>query len=178
MLFRGYLRDAMQAGAKDTTRRLITAENSTVQPGTFDCVDFDTGRGGRLTGEIRAQCRFESGRVRVVTVAPVVRRGDLFWAKAGRFGARAASRLTLEVREVRAARVQDMTDEDALREGVEYVPAKLRKAGTPRDWFGRLWDDINGEDASWAKNPWVWVYRFDVKQAQIDHWLRGADHYP
>lgn len=64
-----------------------------------------------------------------------------------------ASRILLEVQEVRAERVQDITEEDAQAEGVECVYSME---------FAKLWDSINGKKPgrSWKENPWVWVITF------------------
>lgn len=82
-----------------------------------------------------------------------------------------ASRLTLEVTEVRVQRLQDITEEDARAEGIiEWKDAKgTAYYGTnvadvwelsARGAFKRIWDDINGERAPWASNPWVWAISF------------------
>jgi hypothetical protein len=70
---------------------------------------------------------------------------------------------------IRAERVQDITDEEAILEGIFETP---RDPGfdcwsthgmreyypTPRDAFRALWDSINaGRGFSWASNPWVWA---------------------
>lgn len=164
MLFKQTMRHAIAAGAKDQTRRVVTVRNSLVHPGTFGGLDLSTGRARRQESpEIRARCLFESGRVRVVTVTSTVRAGDLFWMKAHRFTSRAKSEGDLEVLAVDVARVQDMTDEDALAEGVAYLPFSPKFGQmadrSPREWFAWLWDDINGKGA-WERNDWVWIYRF------------------
>jgi hypothetical protein len=173
LLFRKYLREANSAGLKDTTRRVMTEQNTQVQPGTFDGVFFETGRvrPNQPRAELRAQCRFGSGRVRVVSIFPVVRPGDLFWVKSGRFGSRVSSAQTIEVRRIRVARLQDMTSEDYAREGVcDLLPPKLFGDGEPRNAFARLWSDINGA-GSWAANPWVWIYEYRTFDQNIDDLL-------
>ena len=173
LLFRKYLREANAAGVKQTTRRIITADNSEVQPGTFEGLRLETGRARpyQPRPELRAQCVFESGRVRVVSVFPTVKPGDLFWSKAGRFGARNASTQTLRVMRVRLGRVQDMTEADAVLEGVAFLPKRFAARGhDPRVMFGMLWNDING-DHSWAENPWVWIYDYHAFDMNIDAYL-------
>ncbi|MHB8109690.1 MAG: hypothetical protein ACYDHW_06630 [Syntrophorhabdaceae bacterium] len=76
------------------------------------------------------------------------------------FMPRWASRVTLEVTGVRAERLQEITEEDARREGAEWL------SGTPINGtnyvrsFSDLWDSINGKEYPWSSNPWVWVIEF------------------
>lgn len=86
----------------------------------------------------------------------------------GRFMPRWASRITLEVTDVRVQRLQDITAEDALAEGVELgVPLDVIANGErskavyfdARVAFAHLWCGVNGPDA-WKANPWVWVIEF------------------
>lgn len=177
ILFKKPLRVAIAANVKDHTRRIVTEQNCTVHPGTFAGLDLNSGRVRReLSAEIRARCTFESGRVRVVTVSPVVRPGDLFWVKATRFTSKAKSEATLQVLHVDARRIQDMTDDDAIREGIEFVEIPKKVADpkwTPRERFAWLWDDINGKGA-WLRNDWVWVYRFANTAPDIAEHLRNG----
>lgn len=95
---------------------------------------------------------------------------------------RAASRITLEVTGVRVERLQDISETDAISEGVltvrtdeferrhwpewkhEFDAAvaqgtKPPLGASPAKTFRALWQDINGAD-SWDANPWVWVVEF------------------
>lgn len=75
-----------------------------------------------------------------------------------RFMPRWASRLTLEVTDARVERLQDISEEDAVAEGVARdVPGCVRGARTA---FASLWDTINGKRALWASNPFVWAISF------------------
>ncbi len=100
---------------------------------------------------------------------------------------RIASRLTLEITNVRVERLQDISEKDARAEGVErnvlpsmadtwkpedgylqYPLAQHREdfpAQTARESFQSLWGYINGAD-SWATNPWVWVIAFRRLEAK------------
>lgn len=73
-----------------------------------------------------------------------------------------ASRITLEITDVRVERLQDISGMDAKREGVS-VPAHLPHDGADLDYarreYRRLWQSINGP-GSWETNPWVWVIEF------------------
>lgn len=80
-----------------------------------------------------------------------------------------ASRITLEITGIRAERVQDITEQDAIAEGIqewEYM-FKLYDnpfAGWTRDpilSFKTLWDSINAKRGyGWNINPLNWVYDF------------------
>ena len=74
-----------------------------------------------------------------------------------------ASRLTLRVTEARVERLQDISEEDAIAEGVgepkayPYWPEQKNRIA-----FQELWDSINAKRGfSWASNPWVWVIGFE-----------------
>ena len=89
------------------------------------------------------------------------------------FMPRWASRITLEITNVRVERLQEMPWMDALKEGVEDDPRN--KGGSmsfkdylknifyfasPKESFRTLWDSINGKKYPWSSNPWVWVVGF------------------
>ena len=65
-----------------------------------------------------------------------------------------ACRTTLKVKRVWVERVQDISDEDAIAEGVP-------KCDTPQKQFKILWNSIYG---TWDENPWVWACEFKVIQ--------------
>lgn len=74
-----------------------------------------------------------------------------------------ASRITLEVTGVRVERLQDISEADAIAEGVRQYSALERiQAGQDR-WarhaYRSLWESIDGP-GSWDANPWVWVVEF------------------
>lgn len=68
-----------------------------------------------------------------------------------------ASRITLQVEAVRVERIQDITDADAIAEGVDRTNTSI--SGYARERFVRLWGSIYGP-ASWDANPLVWVIEF------------------
>lgn len=73
---------------------------------------------------------------------------------------RSASRITLEVTGVRVERLQDISEADAIAEGIqELIDAGVDHDGTPRDTFRKLWESINGP-GSWESDTWVWVVEF------------------
>ncbi|WP_457978094.1 morphogenetic protein [Ectopseudomonas composti] len=88
------------------------------------------------------------------------------------FMPRWASRILLEITAIHVERLQSITDEQAIAEGVDR-PENIRDVDVwdgaerelfnamnqPGDRFKRLWADINGAE-SWDANPWVWVVEF------------------
>jgi len=77
------------------------------------------------------------------------------------FMPRWASRITLDVTAVRVERLQEITQEDAIAEGVGelgWIVPRQRE----REAFSELWDSINAKRAAWASNPWVAVVTFKL----------------
>ena len=85
-----------------------------------------------------------------------------------------ASRLTLEITDVRVERLQDISEADAEAEGIRepslppihMVSADAcgqidRAKADARFLWQFLWSGINGRD-SWDANPWVWAVSFRV----------------
>ncbi|HIC9067843.1 TPA: hypothetical protein ACW70F_003213 [Klebsiella michiganensis] len=80
---------------------------------------------------------------------------------------RAASRILLEITDVRVERLNAISQEDAQSEGTELTgwrptysdPDSGGEVMTPYDNFAELWSSIYG-DESWKANPWVWVIEF------------------
>ncbi|HCI6368945.1 hypothetical protein [Klebsiella pneumoniae] len=66
-----------------------------------------------------------------------------------------ASRILLEITNVRVERLRSMSQDDARAEGVIAASGPM-EAGLA---FRELWDSIYGEE-SWKANPWVWVIEF------------------
>lgn len=85
----------------------------------------------------------------------------------------------IKITSVRIERLQDISDEDCLREGIShYTPAdgqdtesgfgfQSSKGGlflfdTARDAFATFIDKVSGK-GTWESNPYVWVYDFELK---------------
>ncbi|EDR6078695.1 hypothetical protein A8D40_002951 [Salmonella enterica subsp. enterica serovar Barranquilla] len=66
-----------------------------------------------------------------------------------------ASRITLEITDVRVERLNSITESDAEAEGVTDTGF----GDLLVDGFRYLWKSIYGDD-SWQANPWVWVIEF------------------
>ncbi len=73
-----------------------------------------------------------------------------------------ASRIMLEVVEVRVGRIQQITDDSCWHEGVRSDPPKhWYTASNIREKFIKLWNSINAKRGfGWDKNPWVWAVTF------------------
>ncbi len=82
-----------------------------------------------------------------------------------RFMPKAAARIFLLVKNVRIERLQDITEEDAIAEGVYPCYEKhLHCDGREyRCSFEQLWDSLNakrGHPYTYSSNPWGWVIEF------------------
>lgn len=92
---------------------------------------------------------------------------------------RKGSRILLEIESVRVERLQAISEEDAIAEGIDELSAIFRVRRW-RDYaqrssegdlgevdgftraaasYSTLWESINGA-GSWAANPWVWCVSF------------------
>lgn len=87
-----------------------------------------------------------------------------------------AARIWLTIKSVRVERAQDISEADAIEEGIESDPigdgvyknymfpeGQFRYLSAP-DSFKSLWRSINGAE-SWNANPWVWVIEFERTSA-------------
>ena len=83
------------------------------------------------------------------------------------FMPRWASRITLEITEVRVERLQEITEEDAQAEGTLGIATHKPYPRQYRDSFEVLWDSIHDKGSPykehpyrWQLNPWVWCISF------------------
>ena len=84
----------------------------------------------------------------------------------------------IRITNVRVERLQDITDEDCFREGIQRITCCLyeyqgicysfdgdrEKMGTyktAKEAFAALFDKISGK-GTWESNPWVYVYEFEL----------------
>ncbi len=108
--------------------------------------------------------------------------------RSGRFMPRRAARIILEIVSVRVERVQEISHQDILAEGIKrtdpdsYYLAPLD--GVPDfPWthagpaFASLWNSINEKRGyGWDVNPWVWVIEFKLVESDncsLGHDMRG-----
>jgi len=67
-----------------------------------------------------------------------------------------ASRIDLEITDIRVEHIQDISDTDCFSEGI-----KTRRGCDPRNTFEELWDSINKKRGhGWDINDWVWAISF------------------
>ncbi len=98
---------------------------------------------------------------------------------------RRASRLTLEVTGVKVERLQDISEVDAIAEGVAQIAPPDKDGGrhfgvvpglfdrpTAAKAYATLWDAINGPGA-WDANPWVAAVTFCPHLLNIDDFIAG-----
>ncbi|MEH7827630.1 hypothetical protein [Gemmobacter denitrificans] len=82
-----------------------------------------------------------------------------------------ASRITLTVTDVRVQRLQQISEADAVAEGVSPIsePNDLKwEHYSPHGVaFAALWNSLHGHGA-WEANPWVVVPTFTVAHGNID----------
>ncbi|MGM8939061.1 hypothetical protein ACS8E2_10245 [Psychrobacter glaciei] len=78
-----------------------------------------------------------------------------------------ASRLLLEITDIRIERVQDITVINAQAEGsplqisTTYFASPFHKAcGDITEWFKDYWNNKQSKMSSYEANPWVWVIEF------------------
>ncbi|HHS9688992.1 TPA: hypothetical protein ACTW9H_004800 [Raoultella ornithinolytica] len=83
-----------------------------------------------------------------------------------------ASRILLEITNVRVERLNAISEEDAMREGIDtdrlaesqdnydcIADHNMTGRPTAKGYFSDIWQSIYGEE-SWQANPWVWVIEF------------------
>ena len=90
-----------------------------------------------------------------------------------------ASRMTLEIEDIRVERLQDISEVDAKAEGAIYAPLLPQGGidGCEKDdacmvsRFAALWESINGK-GSWQANPWVWAITYKLHKCNVDTFLK------
>lgn len=94
-----------------------------------------------------------------------------------------ACRIFLEVKSVRIERLQQISEHDAIAEGIEMVKSSIIYPAwanynlddiedvpyysNPIDSFKSLWESIYGRQ-SWASNPWVYAIEFEIIQLNYE----------
>lgn len=145
--------------------------------------------GTRASGELaKIHCEYKDGTIhsKWVTDMPLntaqriaARKTLGLWQRA-RFLPRYFARTYLKVTDIQVERLQDITEEGAISEGIQPLlasraqlaiygqlyrdyskQAELFNDGVrPIESFRTLWEKINGP-GSWEASPWVWVVSFE-----------------
>jgi hypothetical protein len=74
-----------------------------------------------------------------------------------------ASRILLEITDVRVERLQDISRADIRAEGLQCPPDLASDDVSPnyRDWYPAAWRELwESTGGDWDANPWVWVVEF------------------
>jgi hypothetical protein len=78
-----------------------------------------------------------------------------------------SKKTTKQEAKIRVERLQDISEQDAISEGIESQQNVMWKLYDGHGWVDKpvmsyitLWESINGKD-SWVINPWVWVISFE-----------------
>lgn len=135
-----------------TGDRLWVREAAYISPVDFGgpYTHYDSNENGRVVA-YRANGRNEAAEDFGVKVTPSI------------FMPRWASRITLEIVNVKVERLQEISIEDCWKEGMS-PDAPLNNYGSgaiERDAYAALWDSLNAKRGyPWNKNPWVWVIKF------------------
>lgn len=79
-----------------------------------------------------------------------------------------ASRITLEVTDVRVQRLQEITLGDICAEGLASSVYDFKPVQRGFDAWINLWDSLNADRAPWASNPWVCAVTFRPHLCNID----------
>ena len=110
----------------------------------------------------------------VPPLASLKDRGYLW--KSPMFMPRWASRILLEITDIRVERLNDISEADCEKEGFRFYPLSricFKPCSTKhpsghgsnnyKSIFGEYWDTLNAKKGyQWSSNPWVWVVEFKV----------------
>jgi len=184
ILFSGPMVKAILAGQKTMTRRvvkptvaLVTCDDRVAvtdapcpygEPGDRLWVRETWAVGDRDNDVLYASD--QSWCVNGVAVPPPVNKGTVHagnWRPSIHMP-RWASRITLEVVAVRVEPLRDITEADALAEGIPFYRVWRGKNedgdvslfSSHADVFAHVWDSVNFNRYPWASNPWVWCVTF------------------
>ncbi|MBI4798252.1 MAG: hypothetical protein HY794_05875 [Desulfarculus sp.] len=221
LLFKGAMVQALLAGRKTQTRRVVTWHNSTLdgagvgyrgrRRALWDSLDW--GRavvdpGGSIFGAgpyFKVPSLLEPGDETWHRVCSIHQPGDFIWVKEtwapradnpalthyrasppsappGKWRPaihrpRQRSRISLEIARAAAQWLWDISEEDALAEGVERLPSGLYRNYLAdmhfefaRTSFASLWDAVNGpRGLGWEANRPVWAIAFQMPPGDHHH---------
>ena len=188
ILFNGSMVRAIFEGRKTKTRRVVKLPKWSTQ--SWDDFEIDLGGNPTIicadTGcSSVIQCPYGQtgdrlwGRETFATDIPGCPKGisykadhltgndgptDIKW-RPSIFMPRDASRISLEIKAIRVERLQKITTQDAIAEGIPPFDWDDGESLRPISAFRALWDSINeSRGYGWESNPWVWVIEFEVAE--------------
>lgn len=145
--------EALEANRKTQTRRAATSRLRKCVPGDLlyvgESYSGGVGKDARLPLKLRAEHPGHTGTWRPGFSLP-----------------KAFSRFTLILTGTRIEPLQDISQADAIAEGVDDVAS-----------YADLWEEINGK-RTWNINPSVLVLTFVVHRMNINTYLARLDHQP
>ena len=198
---------AILEGRKTQTRRIIKGYGNTLHYGKLLCdwalseKPYYVGEEGQVEWELQTEAddsstfTFKSklwlGDILYVKEAystternSIIFKADMrYWGykekwKSPLFMPRKYARIFLEVTNIRIERLQDISEKDCIKEGVDAIThndfpigfrdyswlPELMVLGEAKASFRTLWDSINGkkEMCAWRDNPYVWVIEFKL----------------
>jgi len=176
ILFNGEMVKAILSGKKTQTRRI--AKSRPVNPKKYNNGDFvETGYDDTLHFKYTNPFGQIGDRLWVrETWAPLdtAPNGVYYWAdvenpkrggwKPSIHMRKKHARIWLTITDIRIDRLQNISDEDAEKEGVDflrYVP-DVDETLTATELFMCLWDSVYTGEKCWDSNPWVFVVKFEV----------------
>jgi len=176
---------AVQANRKKQTRRTQGLEIPNQSPSGYEFLGWDKNVAVFKSSEGKfrdCKPKFNAGDILWVreTFAkpPITAFGVPYIHKAGFdrtmcgwkpsiFMPKEAARFFLKVTNVRVERLQDISEEDAIAEGIEPGEIGFKSYNSKNIFevdalwsFQNLWQSINAKKHPWKSNPWVWVYEF------------------
>jgi hypothetical protein len=85
---------------------------------------------------------------------------------------REAARIFLKVTNVRVERLQDISEDEAIKEGAKAYGPNNCSGTSARIAFAEIWDKTTTEH-EWRTNPWVWVIEFEkISKDEEEEWKR------
>jgi hypothetical protein len=178
ILFSGEMVRAILSGNKTQTRRIIKLRDPSETYSTFDT---DENGGWPVSADEcgewhRESCPYgmpgdklwvretwrDAGNGKFLyraTPPALMPKSGLVW-KPSIFMPRRACRIILAITDIRVERLQDISEEDAAKEGVDAIPS-APAAFTHLTSYAKLWDLINTKRGyDWKSNPYIWVIEF------------------
>lgn len=200
ILFNGPMVRALLDGSKTQTRRVVKPQPDWVNPDASVGNALTVAKIGKRVGMANRICSYGQPGSRLwvretwaaphaydhlpprmipqdarIHYAATEDRGGLLWRPSIHMP-RWASRITLEVTGVRVERLQEISEADAMAEGVAETAKHLQGLSACLEHcyaYQDLWESINGP-GSWDENPWVWVVEFkNIATNQIQPCANG-----